>query len=201
MSVLNEKRTALWALAISSAAVFMITLDNLVVSTALPVIREDRDPIFIAPLAGAAATKTGERPLLIAGLGLLALSIAWLGFVSTPDAAYTTILPALLVGGIGSSLFWAPAASIVLSAVKPEEEGIASGANNSIRELGGVFGLAILTTIFSAHGSFASSQAFVDGMQPAFYVGAAILAVATLAAVALPRRQRASAALEPALAA
>ena len=92
-------------------------------------------------------------------------------------------------------------ASIVLSAVKPEEEGIASGANNSIRELGGVFGVAILTTIFSGRGSFASPQAFVDGMQPAFYVGAAILAVATLAAVVLPRRQRASAALEPALAA
>jgi len=158
-------------------------------------------PIFIAPLAGAAATKIGERPLLIAGLGLLAFSIAWLGFVSTPNAAYTSILPALLVGGVGSSLFWAPAASIVLSAVKPEEEGIASGANNSIRELGGVFGVAILTTIFSGRGSFASPQAFVDGMQPAFYVGAAILAVATLAAVALPRRQRASAALEPALAA
>jgi EmrB/QacA subfamily drug resistance transporter len=157
-------------------------------------------PIFIAPLAAGVATKTGERPLLIAGLALLALSIGWLGYVSTPDASYLSILPALLVGGVGSSLFWAPSASIVLSSVEPEEEGIASGANNSIRELGGVFGVAVLTTIFSNQGSFASPQAFVDGMQPAFYAGAAILVVAALAAVALPRRRREGATLTPAIA-
>jgi EmrB/QacA subfamily drug resistance transporter len=157
-------------------------------------------PIFIAPLAAGLAVKIGERPLLITGLALVAASIGWLGYVSTSDAAYTSILPALLVGGVGISLFWAPSASVVLSAVAPEQEGIASGANNSLRELGGVFGIAVLTTIFSNQGSFASPQAFVDGMQPAFYVGAAILVVATLAALALPRRRREGAALTPAIA-
>jgi hypothetical protein len=105
-----------------------------------------------------------------------------------------------MVGGIGTSLFWAPSASIVFSSVGPEEEGVASGANNSIRELGGVFGIAVLTTIFSSHGSFLSPDAFVDGMRPALYVGGVLVAIAAAVALALPRTSRA-AALAPALAA
>ena len=158
-------------------------------------------PIFVGPVAATLAPRIGERPLLITGLALMAGSIAWLGYVSTPTAAYTSVLPALAVGGFGISLFWAPSAGVVLSSVASEEEGIASGANNAIRELGGVFGVAILTTIFSSHGSFASPDAFVDGMRPAFYVGAVLLAAAAAAAVALPRTKRPGGALEPALAA
>jgi predicted MFS family arabinose efflux permease len=155
-------------------------------------------PIFVGPAAATLAPRIGERPLLITGLALMAGSIAWLGYVSTPTAAYSSILPALALGGFGISLFWAPSASVVLSSVAPDDEGIASGANNAVRELGGVFGVAVLTTIFSTHGSFASPEAFVDGMRPAFYVGAVLLAAAAAAACALPRKQ--SGALEPALA-
>ena len=50
-------------------------------------------------------------------------------------------------------LFFAPIANVVLSAVRPEEEGKASGANNAIREIGGVFGVAVLASIFAANGS------------------------------------------------
>jgi EmrB/QacA subfamily drug resistance transporter len=157
-------------------------------------------PMFIAPVAGHLATKHGERPLLVVGLALMALSVLWLGYVAEPAASYASILPALLVGGVGSSLFWAPSASIIFSSVAPEEEGVASGANNSIRELGGVFGIAVLTTIFSSYGSFASPEAFVDGMRPALYVGGTLMAIAAVAALALPRR-RGAAAYTPALAA
>jgi EmrB/QacA subfamily drug resistance transporter len=158
-------------------------------------------PFLIAPIAAAMASKIGERPLLIAGLAMMAFAVLWLGHVATPTAAYTSILPALIVGGVGSALFWAPSASIVFASVSPGDEGIASGANNSLRELGGVFGVAILATIFSGNGSFASPEAFVDGMRPALYVGGALVALASLTAIALPRRQRPAAVLEPALAA
>jgi EmrB/QacA subfamily drug resistance transporter len=157
-------------------------------------------PMFLAPVAGQLATKYGERPLLILGLALIAVSVLWLGYVATPDASYLSILPALMVGGVGSSLFWAPSASIVFSSVSSDEEGVASGANNSIRELGGVFGVAILTTIFSSNGSFVSPDAFADGLRPALYVGGVLVAIGAAAAVALPRR-RSSAAYTPALAA
>jgi hypothetical protein len=87
----------------------------------------------------------------------------------------------------------------VLGAVSEEEQGVASGANNSIREVGGVFGVAVLTSIFSARGSFGTPESFVHGMTPAFYVGGVIVAVAAVAALALPRRSRAEA-LEPVIA-
>ena len=71
---------------------------------------------------------------------------------------------------------------------RAEEEGRASGVNNTIREIGGVFGVAVLASVFSANGGYTSPQAFVDGMVPAVWVGAAVVAVAAVAALALPGR-------------
>jgi ABC-type glycerol-3-phosphate transport system permease component len=85
------------------------------------------------------------------------------------------------------ALFFAPVANVVLSSVKPEEEGQASGANNAIRELGGVFGVAVLAAVFTANGSYASGQQFVDGMTPAVLIGAALVAVGAIAAFAIKR--------------
>ena len=98
------------------------------------------------------------------------------------------MVPAFIISGIGMSLFFAPTANLVLSAVRPEEEGRASGVNNTIREIGGVFGVAILASVFSANGGYTSPQAFVDGMVPAVWVGAAVLAVAAVAATFVPGR-------------
>jgi hypothetical protein len=90
------------------------------------------------------------------------------------------------------ALFFAPVANVVLSAVRPEEEGQASGAQNAIRELGGVFGVAVLASIFSHYGGYVSPQSFVDGMQPAVWVGAAVVGLGALAAFANPRRRPAA---------
>jgi EmrB/QacA subfamily drug resistance transporter len=156
-------------------------------------------PMIVAPIAGTAAMKIGERPLLVSGLALIAVAVIWMAVIADETTTYASLLPSLVVGGIGCGLFWAPSASIVLGAVSEEEQGVASGANNSIREVGGVFGVAVLTSIFSAHGSFGTPESFVHGMTPAFYVGGVIVAVAAVAALALPRRSRAEA-LEPAIA-
>ena len=101
------------------------------------------------------------------------------------------------LSGAGMALFFAPVANVVLSSVRPEEEGQASGANNAIRELGGVFGVAVLASIFAHYGGYTSGQSFVDGMTPAVYVGAAVVALGSLAAFGIKRRPRA-AALAPA---
>ena len=71
-----------------------------------------------------------------------------------------------IISGIGMGLFFAPMANVILSAVKPQEEGQASGASSAIRELGGVFGVAVLAAVFAREGSYQSPQAFVDGMVP-----------------------------------
>jgi cytochrome c biogenesis factor len=88
------------------------------------------------------------------------------------------------------ALVFAPAANAVLSAVRPVEAGQASGANNAIRELGGVLGVAVLASVFSGAGDFTSPQAFVDGLVPALWVGAAVLAAGALIALLVPGRRR-----------
>src|SRR5207344_1228965 len=95
-----------------------------------------------------------------------------------------------IVAGVGMALFFAPIANVVLSAVRPEQEGKASGANNAIRELGGVFGVAVLASVFSANGSYVTPQAFVDGMIPALRVGAVVVGFGAIAALALRGRVR-----------
>ncbi len=147
-------------------------------------------PVFVAPIAGLLSSRTGTRPLLVLGMTLQAIALAWLAIVSTPTVDYLTVVPAFIVAGTGMGLFFAPIANVVLSAVRPEEEGKASGANNAIRELGGVFGVAVLASVFSANGSYASSQAFVDGMLPALQVGAVVVALGAVAALAIGGRVR-----------
>jgi uncharacterized membrane protein YeiH len=89
------------------------------------------------------------------------------------------------------ALFFAPVANVVLSAVRREEEGQASGAANAIRELGGVFGVAVLASIFAHYGGYLSGQDFVDGLRPAVWVGSAIVGLGAIASFAIPSRARA----------
>jgi len=146
-------------------------------------------PIFIAPIAGALSDRIGGQRIMAAGLALQAIGIAWIATVSSPGMPYSDVVVPFFVSGIGMALFFAPVANVVLSAVRPEEEGQASGAQNAIRELGGVFGVAVLASIFSHYGGYLSPQSFVDGMQPAVWVGAALVGVGALAAFAIPRRR------------
>ena len=129
------------------------------------------------------------------GLSLQAFGLAWLAAVASPTVPYTQLIVPFIVSGIGMGLFFAPVANVVLSAVRPQEEGQASGANNAIREVGGVFGVAVLASVFSRFGGYASPQAFVDGLQAAVLVGAVVVAFGAAAAFAVPRQRR-SAALE-----
>ena len=84
------------------------------------------------------------------------------------------------------ALVFAPAANAVLSSVRTDQAGQASGATNAIRELGGVLGVSVLATVFTSHGGYTSPQAFVNGVVPAVWVGAAVLAVGALVAMVLP---------------
>lgn len=146
-------------------------------------------PIFVAPIAGAMSDRIGGGVLMGTGLTLQAIGLAWLGLVVTPTVDYAQLILPFIVSGVGMGLFFAPVANVVLSAVRPQEEGQASGVNNAIREMGGVFGVAVLASIFTSYGSYQSPQTFVDGLVPATFVGAAVVAVGAVAAFAIPRRR------------
>jgi MFS family permease len=147
-------------------------------------------PIFVAPIAGALSDQIGGRPLMVVGLALQATGLAWIAAVSSPTVAYSSLVVPFVLSGVGMALYFAPVANVVLSAVRPEEEGQASGATNAIRELGGVFGVAVLASVFAHYGGYGTGQSFVDGLTPAIYAGAGVVAVGALAALGMKRARR-----------
>jgi EmrB/QacA subfamily drug resistance transporter len=147
-------------------------------------------PIFIAPIAGAMSDRIGGHRLMGVGLSLQAIGLAWIAAVSSPTSPYSAVVIPFILSGVGMALFFAPVANVVLSAVRPEEEGQASGANNAIRELGGVFGVAVLASVFAHYGGYSNAADFSHGMSISVYVGAAIVALGALASFAIPTRKR-----------
>src|SRR5437868_14237433 len=145
-------------------------------------------PIFIAPIAGALSDRIGGQRLMAAGLMLQAGGLLWIAAVSSPAMAYSTLIGPFVLSGIGMSLFFAPVANVILSAVRPEHEGKASGANNAIRELGGVFGVAVLAAVFAHVGGYQSAASFTHGMTIAVYIGSALVGVGAVAAAFANRR-------------
>ncbi|WP_329028316.1 DHA2 family efflux MFS transporter permease subunit [Streptomyces sp. NBC_01423] len=154
-------------------------------------------PMLVAPIAGMLSDRFGGRPVVVTGLALQAAGLALFAMAIAPDASYVSQLPGLIVGGIGMALYFAPAASLVMSSVRPGEQGIASGANNALREVGGALGVAVLTTVFASQGGLESARSFTDGTVPAVWIGSGVVALAALVALMIPGR-RAAAKPEPA---
>jgi EmrB/QacA subfamily drug resistance transporter len=150
-------------------------------------------PMIVAPVAAWLAQRFGGRPVLSAGLALQAAGLAWLALETSPTVGYGQLWMPFVVSGVGMALFFVPLASAVLASVRPEEEGVASGANSAFREIGGVLGIAVLGAVFSARGGYASGAAYVAGLRPAVWVGVAVVAAGAVVALTLPRRRAAMA--------
>jgi EmrB/QacA subfamily drug resistance transporter len=148
--------------------------------------------MVVSPLAGFFSERYGSRPFMVAGLGLQAIGLGWLALLADAHQTYTSMLVPFIFAGAGMSLVFAPSATAVLSSVRTSEAGQASGATNAIRELGGVLGIAVLATVFTSNGSYASPQAFVDGLIPAMWVGVVVLSAGAAIAALLPFSTRAS---------
>jgi EmrB/QacA subfamily drug resistance transporter len=147
-------------------------------------------PMVVAPIAGALSDRIGGHRIMGTGLALQAAGLAWIAAVTTPSTPYADLVAPFALSGIGMGLFFAPVANVVLSSVSSEAEGRASGANNAIRELGGVLGVAVLAAVFAHAGGYQSGQAFTDGTVPAVFVGAGVVALGALAAFGIRRRER-----------
>jgi EmrB/QacA subfamily drug resistance transporter len=145
-------------------------------------------PIFVAPIAGALSDRIGGNKLMTLGLTLQAAGLAWIAAVQTPTVSYSALIAPFVLSGTGMALFFAPVANVVLSSVAPEQEGKASGATNAIRELGGVFGVAVLASVFAHAGGYRTAQTFTHGTTTAVWVGAAVVAAGAAAAGLIRRR-------------
>ena len=144
----------------------------------------------VAPIAGSLVNRIGERPLIVVGLLLQAVGMAWLGRIAAPDLAYATLVAPLIVAGTGASMVIPAAQNAVLSSVAATEIGKASGTFNMLRLLGAVFGIAILASVFTRTGSFGSPQAFSAGFAPAIGVSAALSVLGAIAGMWQPAPAR-----------
>jgi hypothetical protein len=130
---------------------------------------------------------------MAAGLALQAIALAWLNLELRTSLPYAEMVAPFVLGGVGMAFVFAPAANAVLSSVRTDQAGQASGANNAIRELGGVLGIAVLATVFTSHGGYGSPQDFIAGLHPAIWVGAAVLMAGALLPIVFPFSTRESA--------
>ncbi len=105
--------------------------------------------IITAPLAGRLASRIGSRVPMTVGLALCGTSLLILHGVSA-TSSYGDFWYALLIMGVGMGLTMAPMTAAVMSSVPRERSGMASATTNTSREVGGVFGIALLGALLTA---------------------------------------------------
>jgi EmrB/QacA subfamily drug resistance transporter len=143
---------------------------------------------FVAPVAGTLVDRYGERPFLAGGLALQAAGLGWIALIAGPDMPYLALVPALMVAGCGVSMAMPAAQNAAVSAVPESAIGKAAGTFSTLRELGGVFGIALAVAVFTGAGGYVSAQAFSDGFVAAISVAAALSLAGAAAGLALPGR-------------
>src|SRR5215208_2958955 len=143
----------------------------------------------IAPIAGTLADRFGERPFMVGGLVLQSVGMGWIALIAGPDLSYSEFVVPAVVAGIGVSMAIPAAQNSVVGSVAIEAVGKAAGANSMMRELGGVFGIAVAAAVFAGAGNYASSEGFLDGFAPAVAVLAGFSALGAIVALALPGRR------------
>lgn len=149
-------------------------------------------PMIVAPLTGLVSGRTGTRLPIVVGLVLLTISMGWIALTLSATVAYSEIWPPFLLAGIGMGLVFAPSSTAVLANMRPADHAKASGTNSTLREIGVALGIAVLTAVFTGAGGTLTPTGYVDAAIPAVWVGAAVLALAAVIALALPGRRLAA---------
>ncbi|WP_280263452.1 MFS transporter [Nocardia wallacei] len=145
-------------------------------------------PMVVAPIAGLIVDRVGARTLLTTGQVFLAAALAWMAAVTTAEVGYGSYVAPFVLAGIGMGLTFAPSATVVMASAAQRDQAMASGTNSTIREVGVAMGVAVLASVFASRGSYVSPQSYVDGLVPAVWAGAGIVAFGALVSTLLPRR-------------
>ena len=151
--------------------------------------------ILSAGGASVLVTKVGYKPVLIAGLVLVALGLAWFSRVSPGGTYVGDVLFPSLLAAVGLGFSFVPVTIAAVSGVEPDEAGLASGLINTSQQVGGALGLAVLTAVWTSRTDPLLEQgapppvALTEGFQNAFLAGAGIAVLgAVLAAVLISSR-------------
>jgi MFS family permease len=146
--------------------------------------------ILIAPQAGQLSDRVGPRPLVAGGMVLLTGSLVLFGRMGLNES-FWGLLPAMVLGGVGMASAMAPVTAAAMSSVRPDKAGVGSAVLNSMRQVGGSMGIAIMGAIVAASataGRRPDPAAFLNGFHHALYVAAALAFLgAVIAALTLRR--------------
>ena len=139
-----------------------------------------------APIAGRLSTRIPVRILFGVGMSLVGAALLLMHGL-TPSSGWTHLLPGFIIGGIGVGLVNAPLASTAVGVVEPRRAGMASGINNTFRQVGIATGIAGLGAIFQhkIHGT--DRVAFVSAMNTILLVAAIVAFFGAAAGLALVR--------------
>jgi len=138
----------------------------------------------------------GPQPLQVVGTLALAASFVWISGAGVGDTYASAILGPMLLNGVAAGLVFMPTTVLVLGGVEPEHAGAASGLMQTMQQLGGAVGLAVIVSVYAAG---ATPGEFVPGAREAFLTSALLAFFAMVAALTLTRRTRvATAVLQPA---
>jgi EmrB/QacA subfamily drug resistance transporter len=145
----------------------------------------------------------GLKAPLVAGLLVLAAGTALFGLIRSDGSFVPDVLFASLIAAAGMSLAYIPALNIGLSAVEPQESGLASGLIGTSYQVGSALGLAVITSIAAGYGAdeLGNVARLTNGFQAAFLIAAVVAAVgaiATAVLVRIPRQETVVETAEPA---
>ena len=147
--------------------------------------------ILVAPIAGKLSDRIGSRWLMGAGMTLVSISLLFYQRVGL-HSTFWTLLPAMLLGGVGMAMTMSPMTAAAMSSVPVDKAGVGSGVLNSFRQLGGSLGIALMGAILASYTtaplhSPEAPQQFVNGLHAALLVAAVITFAAAVVAVVLVR--------------
>jgi MFS family permease len=146
--------------------------------------------ILVAPGVGALVDRIGERPLMLSGLLIQAGGTAWLASIARPGLPFSQLVAPLIVAGVGISMAIPSAQNSVVGSATLETAGKLAGINSMMRELGGVFGIAVAVAVFAGFGGYVSARTFINGFEPAIWVSSGLALLGALCGLALPSRRR-----------
>ncbi len=146
-------------------------------------------PLLVAPIAGRIADRIGVRPLMSAGMAMQAVGLAWVALDITSGVSYGELVLPLVIAGVGISMAIPTTPTAALDAVPPADMGTASGVQNTLQRFGAVFGVAIVTAVFSASGHLGSPAGVIAGVRPALAASAGLSLLGAFAALAAGRRR------------
>jgi EmrB/QacA subfamily drug resistance transporter len=139
--------------------------------------------ILVAPNAGRLADKLGPRAMMVPGLALVTLSLILFSF-QDESSTFWTLFPALILGGFGMAMAMAPTTSAAMHAVPVDKAGVGAAVINSMRQVGGAVGLAVLGAIIATQydPQRPNPHDFVNGFQLGLRVAAGIAFAGVLVA-------------------